>query len=63
MCPLGVAVQLFSAVLEGLSWRTAIRQLRAEASARHLVTRQFASERHLRLQPRWRRPIYLYPNP
>jgi cation diffusion facilitator family transporter len=34
--PVGVAVLLFSAVLEGLSWRTARRQLRAEASARHL---------------------------
>jgi len=32
----GVAVLLVSAGLEGLSWRTAHRQLRAEASARHL---------------------------
>jgi cation diffusion facilitator family transporter len=32
----GVAVLLVSALLEGLSWRTAHRQLRAEASARHL---------------------------
>lgn len=32
----GVAVLLVSAVLEGLSWRTAHRQLRAEATARHL---------------------------
>jgi cation diffusion facilitator family transporter len=32
----GVAVLLVSAVLEGLSWRTAHRQLRAEAGARHL---------------------------
>jgi divalent metal cation (Fe/Co/Zn/Cd) transporter len=31
-----VAVLLVSVVLEGLSWRTAHRQLRAEASARHL---------------------------
>jgi cation diffusion facilitator family transporter len=34
--PVGVAVLLVSAALEGLSWRTANRQLRAEASARHL---------------------------
>jgi divalent metal cation (Fe/Co/Zn/Cd) transporter len=34
--PVGVAVLLVSAGLEGLSWRTAHRQLRAEASARHL---------------------------
>jgi cation diffusion facilitator family transporter len=34
--PLGVAVLVVSAGLEGLSWRTAHRQLRAEASARHL---------------------------
>jgi cation diffusion facilitator family transporter len=34
--PVGVAVLLLSAGLEGLSWRTANRQLRAEASARHL---------------------------
>jgi cation diffusion facilitator family transporter len=32
----GVAVLLISAGLEGLSWRTAHRQLRAEANARHL---------------------------
>jgi cation diffusion facilitator family transporter len=32
----GVAVLLVSAGLEGLSWRTARRQLRAEAAARHL---------------------------
>jgi cation diffusion facilitator family transporter len=32
----GVAVLLISAVLEGFSWRTAHRQLRAEASARRL---------------------------
>jgi cation diffusion facilitator family transporter len=32
----GVAVLLVSAVLEGLSWRTARRQLRAEATARRL---------------------------
>ena len=32
----GVAVLVVSAALEGLSWRTAHRQLRAEASARHL---------------------------
>jgi cation diffusion facilitator family transporter len=32
----GVAVLLISAALEGLSWRTAHRQLRAEATARHL---------------------------
>jgi cation diffusion facilitator family transporter len=32
----GVAVLLVSAALEGLSWRTAHRQLRAEAAARHL---------------------------
>jgi cation diffusion facilitator family transporter len=34
--PVGVAVLLISAGLEGLSWRTAHRQLRAEADARHL---------------------------
>jgi cation diffusion facilitator family transporter len=32
----GVAVLVVSAGLEGLSWRTAHRQLRAEANARHL---------------------------
>lgn len=34
--PVGVAVLVVSAGLEGLSWRTAHRQLRAEANARHL---------------------------
>ena len=34
--PVGVAVLLVSAALEALSWRTARRQLRAEAAARHL---------------------------
>ena len=34
--PVGVAVLLVSAALEGLSWRTARRQLRAEAAARHV---------------------------
>ncbi|HEY9377316.1 MAG TPA: cation diffusion facilitator family transporter, partial [Jiangellaceae bacterium] len=34
--PVGVAVLLISAVLEGFSWRTAHRQLRAEASVRRL---------------------------
>jgi len=34
--PVGVAVLLVSAGLEGMSWRTARRQLRAEATARHL---------------------------
>jgi cation diffusion facilitator family transporter len=34
--PVGVAVLLVSAALEGLSWRTARRQLRAEASVRHI---------------------------
>jgi cation diffusion facilitator family transporter len=34
--PVGVAVLLVSAALEGVSWRTARRQLRAEAAARHL---------------------------
>jgi cation diffusion facilitator family transporter len=34
--PVGMAVLLVSAALEGLSWRTARRQLRAEAAARHL---------------------------
>jgi cation diffusion facilitator family transporter len=34
--PVGVAVLLVSAGLEGLSWRTAHRQLRAEANDRHL---------------------------
>jgi cation diffusion facilitator family transporter len=34
--PIGIAVILVSAVLEGISWRTARRELRAEASARHL---------------------------
>jgi cation diffusion facilitator family transporter len=34
--PVGVAVLLVSAGLEAISWRTARRQLRAEAAARHL---------------------------
>jgi cation diffusion facilitator family transporter len=34
--PVGVAVLLVSAALEGLSWRTARRQLHAEAAARHV---------------------------
>jgi cation diffusion facilitator family transporter len=34
--PVGVAVLLVSAALDGLSWRTVRRQLRAEADARHL---------------------------
>jgi cation diffusion facilitator family transporter len=34
--PVGVAVLLVSAGLEAMSWRTAHRQLRAEAAARHL---------------------------
>jgi cation diffusion facilitator family transporter len=34
--PVGVAVLLVSAGLEGMSWRTARRQLRAEATARHV---------------------------
>jgi cation diffusion facilitator family transporter len=34
--PVGVAVLLVSAGLEGMSWRTARRQLRAEAAARQL---------------------------
>jgi cation diffusion facilitator family transporter len=34
--PVGVAVLLVSAGLEGLSWRVAHRQLRTEATARHL---------------------------
>jgi divalent metal cation (Fe/Co/Zn/Cd) transporter len=34
--PVGVAVLVVSAGLEGLSWRTAHRQLRTEANARHL---------------------------
>ena len=34
--PVGMAVLLVSASLEGLSWRTARRQLRAEAAAGHL---------------------------
>ena len=37
----GVAVLLVSAGLEGLSWRTARRQLRAEAVARHLDLGQY----------------------
>jgi cation diffusion facilitator family transporter len=37
----GVAVLLVSAGLEGLSWRTARRQLRAEAAARHLDLGQY----------------------
>ena len=39
--PLGVAVLLVSAGLEALSWRTARRQLRAEAAARHLDLGQY----------------------
>ena len=39
--PVGVAVLLVSAGLEGLSWRTARRQLRAEAVARHLDLGQY----------------------
>lgn len=34
--PVGIAVILVSAVLEGISWRTARRELRAEAAARQL---------------------------
>jgi cation diffusion facilitator family transporter len=34
--PIGVAVLLVSAALEGMSWRTARRQLRREAAARHV---------------------------
>jgi cation diffusion facilitator family transporter len=34
--PVGVAVLLVSAALEGMSWRTARRQLRTEAAARHV---------------------------
>jgi cation diffusion facilitator family transporter len=34
--PVGVAVLVVSAALEGWSWRTARRQLRAEAAARHV---------------------------
>ncbi len=34
--PIGVGVIVVSAVLEGISWRTARRELRAEADARHL---------------------------
>jgi cation diffusion facilitator family transporter len=34
--PVGVAVLLISAVLEGVSWRTARRQLRVEAAVRHI---------------------------
>jgi cation diffusion facilitator family transporter len=34
--PIGIAVILVSAVLEAISWRTARRELRAEADARHL---------------------------
>ena len=34
--PVGVAVLLIPATLEGLSWRTTRRQLRAEATARHI---------------------------
>ena len=39
--PIGVAVLLISAGLEGLEWRTARRQLRAEAVARHLDLGQY----------------------
>jgi hypothetical protein len=41
----GVAVLLVSAGLEGLSWRTARRQLRAEAAARHLDLGEYWSVR------------------
>jgi cation diffusion facilitator family transporter len=34
--PVGIAVVLVSAVLEGFSWRTARQELRAEAAVRHL---------------------------
>jgi cation diffusion facilitator family transporter len=34
--PVGIAVLLVSAALEGMSWRTARRQLRAEAAAQHV---------------------------
>ena len=34
--PVGIAVLLVSAALEGMSWRTARRQLRAEAAAHHV---------------------------
>jgi cation diffusion facilitator family transporter len=38
--PIGIAVILVSAVLEGISWRTARRELRAEAASRHLEVRE-----------------------
>jgi cation diffusion facilitator family transporter len=41
--PVGVAVLLVSAGLEGLSWRTAHRQLRAEANARHLELGEYVA--------------------
>jgi cation diffusion facilitator family transporter len=41
--PVGVAVLLVSAGLEGLSWRTAHRQLRAEATARHLDLSEYVA--------------------
>jgi cation diffusion facilitator family transporter len=41
--PVGVAVLLVSAALEGLSWRTARRQLRADATARHLDVGEYVA--------------------
>jgi cation diffusion facilitator family transporter len=38
--PIGIAVIVVSAVLEAISWRTARRELRAEAAARHLDVRE-----------------------
>ncbi len=38
--PIGIAVIVVSAILEGISWRTARRELRAEAVARHLDVRE-----------------------
>jgi Cation efflux family len=59
--PVGVAVLLVSAGLEGLSWRTARRQLRAEAAARQLDLGAYLASRRIprrrrcswRIRPRW----------
>jgi cation diffusion facilitator family transporter len=50
--PVGVAVLLVSAGLEGLSWRTAHRQLRAEATARHLDLDEYVAVPRTRRRPR-----------
>ena len=67
--PVGVAVLLVSAGLEAISWRTARRQLRAEAAARHLdlgeylVSSSDPRQRQCswRTRPRWSASRWPFP--